>query len=196
MPEEINNTNNYQNKMRIYFGDDLANLFDVGYISTDIHQIISFTLLLEENNIEDINKYFLHNKFGLTRYSKVLSQEKMKKSRISDVKKGSVELVIDSANLVSSILVPIVVIKVNKYFEQRAEVVNFNIKVDDIRLQQLLDNYEQGYFGDGDRGLQSIINLISDAGYSIDIISNNTYTVEDMLNMYTKRIVKTIKKYR
>lgn len=196
MPGEIINTNNYQNEIKIYFGDDLANLFDVGYISTDIHQIISFTSLLEENNIEDINKYFLHNKYGLTRYSKVLSQEKMKKSRISDVKKGSIELVIASASLASSILMPIIAIKVNKYFEQRAEVVNFNIKVNDVRLQQLLDNYEQGYFGDGDRGLQNIIDLISNAGYNIDIISNNTYTVEDMLDKYTKKIVKTIKKYR
>jgi len=186
MPDEI----------KIYFGDDLANLFDVGYISTDIHQLISFTSLLEDNNIEDINKYFLENKYGLTRYSKVLSQEKMKKSRISDVKKGSVELIIAGVSLVSSIVMPIVAIKVSKYFERRNEQVNFNIKVNDTRLQRLLDDYEQGYYGDGENGLQSIIRLISHAGYNIDIISDNTYTVEHIVEKYTKRIVKTIKKYR
>lgn len=120
----------------------------------------------------------------------------MKKSRISDVKKGSVELTVAGIGVVSAVVMPIVAIHVSKYFKRRNETINFNIKVGDIRLQQLLDEYEEGYFGNGQDGLDSIIRILSHANYNIEAISNNTYNIEHMINKYTKRIVKTIKKHR
>ena len=185
MPEEPND-------ITIYFGDNLANLFDVGYISTDINQLISFTTLLEEDNIEDINKYFINNKFGLTRYSKILAHEK--KARISDVKKGSVELYIAGAGLLASIIMPIVAIKVQQYFNERNETVQFQINAQDQNVQRLLRRYEAGDFGRGQEGLDRLFRNLQYANYDVQIQNNNIYLIEQITNKYSQRIVRTIKK--
>jgi len=38
-------------EIKIYFGGELSNLFELGYISTDLHQVIAFCSLLEADEI-------------------------------------------------------------------------------------------------------------------------------------------------
>ncbi len=172
MPEE------FENQLKIYFGDELANLFNI-----DIHQLISYSDLVEQNKIEDANKYFVRGDI-INRYSDVLQNNK---SKITNVKNGSVELTISGIGISA---------RVSQHFQERGEVIRFDISATDNRLQEIIDNYKKGYFGSEKDGLSSVLNILANAGYNINSNSNNYYNISKVIDKYSKRMIKTINKHR
>ena len=90
-----------ENKVKIYFGGDLTNLYEIGWLSSDLSQLIDFAELVEEGKEE--------------------------RPEIVDVRKGSVELVIAGCSVAAAVIMPLVQIAVQRYFTQRDEEVSFQI---------------------------------------------------------------------
>ena len=181
--------------IKIYFGEELSNLFELGYISTDIHQLIAFSELIEENNLNQIEKYFGEKPIPINRYV-TISKDSKKKSRISEVKQGSIELTLTDIGVVAGIVMPIVAIKVQQYFNERNETVQFQIYAQDQNVQRLLRRYENGDFGRGQEALDRLFRNLEYANYDIQIQNENIYLIEHITNKYSQRIIKTIKKNR
>jgi len=184
-----------KDEIKIYFGGELSNLFELGYISTDLHQVIAFCSLLEADDIEQAEKYFGDKSRPLNRYV-TISESAKRKSAITDVKKGSIELTLAGIGVVGTYIMPLVAERVNKYFEERDEVVQFQISAKDENLSRILRNYEKGQYGNNQEGLDRLMAYLKQADYDVSIISDNTYLVEHVIEKYSQRIIRTIKKNR
>lgn len=181
--------------IKIYFGGELSNLFELGYISTDIHQLIAFSELIEKEDSTQIQKYFGEKPAPINRYVKI-SKESKRKSKISEVKQGSIELTLTDIGVLAGIVMPIVAIKVQQYFNQRNETVQFQISAQDQNLRRIIEGYERGDFGNGEEALSRLFRNLEYANYDVQINNNDIYLVEHVVEKYAQRIIKTIKKNR
>ena len=183
-----------ERNVRVYFGGELSHLYELGYISTDLHQIAAFGEMVAESRKEDIERFFLRKKPGpITRYTK-LTDSKRRRTEIVDVQPGSIELLIGVSTLVASIVMPLVAIGVNRQLERGEAVVQFNISPEDQRLKRALDAYEAGQFGDGRDGLEALFAVIS-GDYDVKAVASNLYEIEHVVSQYSRRIVRTIRKH-
>jgi hypothetical protein len=181
------------NELRIYFGGKLANLYDVGYLSVDLYQLIAFGELIEQGDDAAIESWFGEKARPFNRYASVLEKSR-ESSRIQRAREGSLELVIAVGSLLSSIIVPLVVMYLQRGADQRApqQEANFEVSVNDPRLQHILTMYGQGQFGQGAAGLERLFRELRERGYDVRLRGRDAYVIDDVLRRYSKRIVRTV----
>ena len=180
-------------QVKIYFGGKLANLYELGWIAADLSQVIDFSELIEVGSKERAEKFFGEKSRPFNRYA-AISARKEKRPEIVEVNKGSIELIIAGATLAAAIIMPLVQIAVSRYFEEKDEMVTFEISPQDRVLKGILRSYENGDFGSGHEGLQELMYQLAQHNYSTSFLSDNVYLIEHVIEKYSQRIIKTIKK--
>ena len=181
------------NKLKIYFGSELSNLYDVGYLSTDIQQIIAFSEMINNSDLENVEKYFGEPVKGLNRYAKPL-EKFAKSSEIIWVRKGSLELVISGMGLASAIIVPIAIAKVQHQLKKEGIERRFEISPEDKNLRIHLNAYERGKFGHGIEALNYLFEVLSRLKYKTSIVAEHAYRIDHVTDKYAGRMVRTIKR--
>ncbi len=184
-----------ENEVKIYFGGDLTNLYEIGWLSSDLSQLIDFAELVEEGNEERTEKFFGEKARPFNRYTKILNKPH-KRPEIVDVRKGSVELVIAGCSVAAAVIMPLVQIAVQRYFTQRDEEVSFQISSKDRGLQRIMNGYASGEFGRGSEGLGTLMTILQQRNYDVTVLAQNLYRVEHVVEKYSQRMIKTIKKNR
>jgi len=179
-------------KLDIYFGSEIANLYELGYLTIDLQQLQSYSRLISEKNIEQAEKYFGEKSRPINRYSSQLT--KGTKSEIINVKKGSIELAIAGATLIAAVVMPIVAIKVQQELKYENQLVRFEISPQDESIQTHLQAYAKGNYGYGEKGLEALFEILQRLNYSVQITREDIYSIEHVTNKYAQRMVKTIKK--
>ena len=150
--------------LRVYFGAEISNLYDLGYLSIDLYQLIVFSELMQEGDHEQIDKWFGENTRSLNRNASGIKAYR-KVSEIREAKNGSLELFVAIGSLLTSIIVPLVQTYMQRNLGSRQ--VAFEIGVDDQNIQQALRTYANGTFGTGPQSLEMLFAALGQLGYSI-----------------------------
>lgn len=179
-------------KLRIYFGTALANLYTVGYLSTDIHKLIAFSEAVQrEDELPDGQN--VSNWFNYTnRYTRVL-EEHAKNSKISRARNGSLELLLAGMGIATSIVVPIAVARAQNTLSKADLRINFEVSPTDKVLDRHVKRYARGDYGKGVDGLNNLFGTLSGLGYDVCAVSDNTYQLNRAIDVCAKRIVKTVR---
>jgi hypothetical protein len=156
-----------------------------------LYQLITFSELLQEGNDELIVKWFGENTRFLNRSTGGFKAYRGA-SEIREARNGSLELFIEIRSLITSIIVPLVAIYLQRYLETRQ--VQFEVSVDDQNIQQALRTYANGTFGTGPQALELLFAALGQLGYNIRIQAQDIYVIDDVLNRYARRMVRTINK--
>lgn len=180
-------------QLKIYFGSGIANLYDVGYLATDIQQIIAFAEMINESDIESADKYFGEKVKGLNRYAKPL-EKYGRSSEITDVQKGSLELIISGMAVATAIIVPIAIAKVQHQLNQEGLETTFEISPEDENLKTHLSAYAKGKYGNGLEALNYLFEMLSRLNYNTSVVAENIYRIDHVTDKYAGRMVKTIKR--
>ena len=178
-------------RLRIYFGTELANLYDVGYLTTDLYQLFTVSELLEQPDRELTERWFGEKARPFNRYAGVLDKFR-RSSEIREAKKGPLELTVAVGSLLTSIIVPLAVIYVQRSLGPRQ--VAFEVSVDDPNIEQALRAYADGTFGTGQEGLEMLFAALRQLNYNVNLQAQDAYVINDVLNRYAQRMVKTIDK--
>lgn len=181
------------NEVRIYFGGDLANLYELGWISADLSQLVDFSELIEQGDRGRAEKFFGEKSRPFNRYVS-LTEKRRKRPEIVDVRKGSVELLIAGASIATAVLMPLVQIAVQRHFASLDEEITFEISPQDIALQRIMKAYERGKFGNGSEALELLFSILQERNYNVTVLAQNIYLVEHVIDKYAQRMIKTIKK--
>lgn len=179
-------------ELRIYYGGELANLYDVGYLSTDIYQLIAFSELLSQHKDNEVERWFGIGARPFNRYATVLEKYR-RSSDIREARSGSLELVIASATLISSVIVPLIAIYIQKRLETPKSI-SFEVSVKDPRLQHLLNMFAEGAFGHGARGIDQLFKELQERGYNVTLRANDAFVIHGTLEKYAQRMVRTIER--
>ena len=184
-----------ENEVKIYYGGDLTNLYELGWLSSDLSQLIDFTELVESGDKTRTEKYFGEKARPFNRYTKIVSKPH-KRPEIVDVRKGSVELVIAGCSVAAAVIMPLVQSAVQRHFTQEGEELSFEISPEDEGLQRIISAYANGDFGRGTEGLETLMSILQQRNYNVTILAQNIYLVEHVIEKYSQRMIKTIKKNR
>lgn len=183
------------NEVKIYFGGDLTNLYEIGWLSSDLSQLVDFAELIESGEKDRTEKFFGEKSRPFNRYTKIVDKPH-KRPEIVEVRKGSVELIIAGCTLAAMVIMPLVQIKVQEYFRLRNEEVSFEISPQDTSLNRIMNAYENGDFGRGTEGLNMLMAILQQRNYNVTFLAENVYLVEHVVDKYSQRMIKTIKKNR
>ena len=183
------------NGIKLYFGKELANLYELGWISTDLSRLIEFSELIESGRIERAEKFYGEKARPFNRYVSPAGK-KGTRPEIVDARRGSLELILAEVGVAAAIIMPLVGIAVQRYFAERDEAVSFQLSPEDPGLRRVMQAYENGEFGTSDEGLQTLIAILQQRNYNVTYLHQNAYLVEHVVEKYSQRIVKTIKKNR
>lgn len=165
--------------LSIYFGEGSANLYSIGYISTDIFRILVFSEFIRKRDETEIELYF-GDKWGFSRpfyRTARISREHINFSTISDVKKGSVELIIDGVSLATTIIMNIVNIYLQDILNNRNQRLTFNLKAGDSKLQNIFEEFKNGDFGRGDNGLNNLFEELRKNNYDVEAIEQYVFKI-------------------
>ena len=180
-------------KIRIYFGSELANLYELGWISTDLSQLIEFSELVKTGQQDRAEKFFGEKSRPFNRYT-ALTKKREKRPEIVDVQNGSIEMVIAGASVAVAVIMPLVQIAVQRYFAKLDETITFEISPQDKALSKIMNAYEKGDFGEDSEGLKVLMSVLQVRNYNVDVLANNIYLIEHVVDKYSQRIIRTIKK--
>lgn len=182
------------NEIQIYFGKECSNLYTLGYVSADLFQLLAFCEMIDNEDFINLNKFFPSEgprSFFLTRYSKIVT-ERIKGSQVSEVKNGSIEVILASASLAAAIIMPIVAILVERELARRNKTVTFNISTSDQNLQYFLNRYKLGIYGQGIEGRNRFFEELGNNNFRVTAINQDTFDIENLTRYYTSRIAKTL----
>ena len=180
-------------EVEVYFGNELARLYEIGYITTDLYQLAALSDLIESDRGEKIDQFFGPKPAPINRFSNLTNKERTR-SEIIHVREGSVELVVAVAGVTAAVLMPLVSIEVNRRLRRQGINVEFEISPSDQNLKRILAAYEDRVFGGGNDGLELLFAILRERGYNVTIAGPNQYRIQHAVNRYANRIVKTIKK--
>ncbi len=180
-------------KIRIYFGSELANLYELGWISTDLSQLIAFSELVESGEQDRAEKFFGEKSRPFNRYT-ALTKNREQRPKIVEVQNGSIELVIAGASIAAAVIMPLVRISVTRYFDRLDETITFELSPEDKGLQKIMAAYEKGDFGKDREGLEVLMSVLKERKYNVDVLASNVYLIEHVVEKYSQRIIRTIKK--
>ena len=183
-------------QLRVYFGSAISNLYAVGFLSTDIHKLITFSEAIQQPDgspdapmdSAEIDNWFNYT----TRFTRVLA-EYSASSKIQTARNGSLELVIAGMSLVSSIVVPIALARAQNELKNTGVNVQFEVSPTDKVLDRHIRMYASGAYGTGVDGLNSLFEMLSALGYNVSVAPTNVYRIHRALNTCTRRIVKTVR---
>lgn len=184
-----------EKEVKIYFGGDLTNLYELGWLSSDLSQIVDFAELLESEDLERTEKFFGEKARPFNRYVKVVDKPH-KMPEIVDVRKGSVELIMAGCSVAATVVMGLVQIAVHRYFTNKDEEISFEIHSQDATLQRIMNAYAKGDFGTGSDGLATFMAILQERNYSVNILARNVFLIEHVVKKYSQRMIKTVKKNR
>ncbi len=179
-------------ELRIYFGGSLANLYDVGYLSTDIYQLIAFSELVVNREDLEMERWFGDRARPFNRYASIFDKYR-KSSEIKEAKGGSLELAVSVASLATSIIVPLAMMYLQK---EKGGIyspyLTFEISARDQRVQQLIHMFGEGNFGHGPQAIDALFSALRERGYNVELRSSDAYVIHNVLERYSQRMIKTI----
>jgi len=85
-------------------------------------------------------------------------------------------------------------IAVQRHFSKLDETVTFELSPQDKGLQKVMSAYEKGEFGEDAEGLKVLMSVLQQRDYNVDVLANNIYLIEHVVDKYSQRIIRTIKK--
>jgi len=181
-------------ELKIYFDNGENSLFDLGYLSLDILQLIILGEMLEEGQ-ESRLKEMLENKkpYGYFTRDSSLYRKYKDKAVIKELRKGSLELVIAGVGSFGTLLSVLVALRIEKE-RKDDETITFSINSNDDYLNKILNDYEKGNFGKEPKNFDWLMRHLSIQGYDIKLQSQDAYIIEKITMAYERKIIKTIKK--
>lgn len=181
-----------ESQLRIYFGSTLSNLYAVGYLSTDLHKLITLSEAIEEkegaSDIDDIGNWFNYT----NRYTRAL-EKYSRSSTITHARDGSLVLLLAGMAVATSIIVPIAIARAQERLQKEGLRVQFEVSPTDEVLDRHIKRYERGEYGTGVGGLNNLFGTLSGLGYDVRGVSDHTYLIHRAINVCAKRIVKTVR---
>ena len=181
-----------ESQLKIYFGSSLANLYAVGYLSSDIHKLIALSEALAEEE-DTPNRSEVANWFNYTnRYTRTLERH-AQNSRITRVRNGSIELLLGGMAVATSIIVPIAIARAQGKLQREGLKVQFEVSPTDQVLKRHIERYARGVYGAGADGLNNLFGTLSGLGYNVGAVSDNTYEISRAIDVCARRIVKTVR---
>ncbi|NVK40872.1 MAG: hypothetical protein HWE39_06475 [Oceanospirillaceae bacterium] len=181
-------------QIRLCLGGDLANMHGLGWIATDLNQLIVLSDLLESGQ-EDIAEHF----FGtdarpFNRYKTFASTPARRPSQVRQQDDGSVEMVISELGVAASILMPLVEAAVQRQFEGREEPLAFALGTKDPGLKRVMQAYDRGDFGAGSEALGTLMFVLKELNYDVPYLVTSGPVIEHAVSKYSRRIARTIRK--
>ncbi len=176
----------------VHIGKDCADFYTLGYVLSDLYQLWVFSALVRENDEESIRKYFGKDVRYFNRYISLLQKYRYE-PRIRSIKKGSIEIYLMGASIVTTVIMGIVAVFLARELMKKDKSVTINIKSTDKRLAAILEAYEKDVFGREDPGLKTLFHYLNIKGYSVEAIAENVYDVEFVTKRYSQRIARTLK---
>lgn len=181
-----------ESQLRIYFGSSLANLYVVGYLSSDIHKLIALSEAIADEEGAP-NQSEVANWFNYTnRYTRALEKHS-RNSTITRARNGSLELLLGGMAVAASIIVPIAVARAQTKLQKEGRSVQFEVSPTDKVLKRHIDRYARGDYGTGAEGLTNLFGTLSGLGYDVGAVSDNTYKISRAIDACARRIVKTVR---
>lgn len=182
-------------ELKIYFDIGENTLYELGYISLDILQLVIFGELIEKNERKKVLEIFVDKKpFGsFTRNTSLLNKYR-NKATIKELSQGSITLIISGVSAMATVVSLIVQYRVQKKLHEEETIV-FEISSNDSKLNKLLDKYDEGYYGKGKAGFEWLIKQLSLMNYNITLTAKDAYIIEKVSKDYEKRIIKILKKH-
>jgi hypothetical protein len=182
-----------QHKIRILLGGELANLYELGWISADLSQLVEFSQLLEGEKSERAERFFGEKARPFNRFANI-SDIRERRPEIVEVKKGSIELTLAGVGIAAAIIMPLVQVAVQRRLTAANEAVHFEVSPQDQTLKQMLDDYQSGQLGHGTDGLGTLFYLLERRTYDVRVLAENVYLINHTIERYSQRIVRTIRK--
>jgi len=102
--------------------------------------------------------------------------------------------VIAGASVAVAVIMPLVQIAVQRYFAKQDETITFELSPQDKGLRKIMNAYEKGEFGEDREGLEVLMSVLQKRKYNVDVLANNIYLIEHVVEKYSQRIIRTIKK--
>lgn len=178
------------NTMKVKIDMEELSVYELGYLTVDISQLLVFCKLLEERDNELLNKSFFNdNPFRLTRDSKVL-KDYAYDFEVVDINKGCIEIIIGGVGAAATVIMPFVMHEVKK----RNSKYKFLIDSTDKDLKDLLDAFEKiKKKGEDEENLKWLMEMLHYRGYDIDISPDNIYKIQKVIGIYARRIERIIR---
>jgi phenylpropionate dioxygenase-like ring-hydroxylating dioxygenase large terminal subunit len=155
--------------------------------------LIEFSELVQTGEQERAEKFFGEKSRPFNRYT-TLTKKREQRPKIVEVQNGSIELVIAGASIAVAVIMPLVRISVTRYFERLDETITFELSPEDKALNKIMTAYENGDFGKDREGLEVLMSVLRKRKYNVDVLANNIFLIEHVVEKYSQRIIKTIKK--
>ncbi|MBM7661716.1 hypothetical protein JOC85_002519 [Bacillus mesophilus] len=182
-------------ELTIKINKEKNTLFELGYISLDILQLVVLGELIEQEKTEKAEDIFLKKKpYGYFTRDSLFLREYKERAIIKELRKGSIILVISGISATAAIINLIVQHKVRKNTHKN-ETIYFEVSSNDDRLNDLLESYDNGNYGKGGEGFKWLNKQLLQMGYSVRLKDKDAYIIEKVSEEYKNRIIKTIKKY-
>lgn len=70
----------------------------------------------------------------------------------------------------------------------------FELSPEDEGLRKIMAAYENGEFGKDREGLEVLMSILKERKYNVDVLANNIFLIEHVVEKYSQRIIRTIKK--
>ncbi|MEJ2604283.1 MAG: hypothetical protein P8172_13530 [Gammaproteobacteria bacterium] len=181
--------------IRVRFGSELANLYEVGWISADLSQVNEFAQLLEAGDLERADRFFGEDARPFNRYVDI-SKAEGPRPEIVHARHGSLEFGIAGLGFAATLISGIVGAAVKHYLDKHDETVSFEISPRDPGLNKILMAYADGNFGYGIDGLNTLFSVLAERNYEVESLHENVYRISRVVDRYSGRIVRTIRKHR
>ncbi|TVX95188.1 hypothetical protein [Cohnella terricola] len=185
----------YELTLKFDLGEN--SLYDLGYLSIDIYHLIVFSELLERRDSEGIDMVYnssrVKSRFPLTREDNVLKNFR-NKAIIKSVRNGSIELTIAGLSLISSIIVPFIIYKLQKRDLRSDQNYLFEVNANDRDLNHIIDSFRDGYYGRGPSSINWLFDILSRNGYDISFGGTDQFVIRKVLERYENRIIKIVEK--
>jgi len=185
--------NYYENPMKIRIEIENFSMYELGYLSVDLAQLLFFCVLLADRDYEKLYKYFgdedNYQQYRLTRNSGEF-KEYSRRIEILEVNKGSIEYLLQNAPALISLILAVISIKV----AIKTKEYKFYYDIQDVNIDELLDTFE----GNKKSGLDTeqynwLVGMLNHRGYKIEVSSHDIYLIDKVTDQYAKRFERIIK---
>lgn len=181
------------NRIKIRIKKEEIYITELANFLFDISQVDILLKAFEDGlDIAEVKKYFSFPLY-FSRDSKFVKMYGT--AKIADIKKGSLEIVLESIAILSSIVIPVIIYYAQKELDRTGVYISFEFDSDDQEIKKILEDYKEGIYGKSDESFDWMIELLGSKGYSIYLKSENAIILKKFAKNTTKRIIKTFRKY-
>jgi hypothetical protein len=177
--------------IKISFGDRLSNLYDVGYLTVDVFQLISFAEALAEGDRKAVARWFGENARPFNRYAAIL-EKRAQKSRIIDFRRGSVYFYVEVASSLAACICALLTPYIQHRLDNNRN--EFSIEMDDLIVQRAIEAFRAGAFGKGSEAIDNLSEYLAKNDRSLLPLGRNAYAINRVLQRYSSRVVRTLRR--